>query len=106
MSNKSQTGVGLVDSSILSLSGSSQQLMAENPSRGALQIMNTGSANIGVRFVPLGGTRTDYPAAIAGIGTFTIVPGGSYEPDGGWIPQNAIEVIGTAAQPVACSYSV
>lgn len=102
-----QSRVGLVDATITSLSGSSQLLMAENTQRQALQIMNTGNANIGIRFVPVGGTATDAAnvAVIAGAGTFTIAPGGSYSPGGGWMPVNGINVIGTAGQPVAASYA-
>ena len=40
MANKASSNVGLVDRSIASLSGSSQLLMAENETRGALYIMN------------------------------------------------------------------
>ena len=104
MANKSSTSVALIDKSISSLSGSSQLLMAENQTRGALHIMNTGTSNIGIAFATLGSTAT---AAIGGAGTYTLVPGGSYTAgDGGFIPVNAIYVIGTAGQPVAASETV
>lgn len=100
MANKSSSNVGLIDSS-LTLSGSSQILMTENQTRGAVLIMNTGSANIGIAFAALGGTAT---AAIGSAGTYTIVPNGSYiGGEGGFVPVNAIYVIGTAAQPVTAS---
>ena len=102
MANKSSSNVGLVDKSIASLSGSSELLMAENETRGALLIMNTGTNNIGIAFAPLGGTAT---AAIGSAGTYTLVPGRAYEPDGGFVPSNAIYVIGTLGQPVTCSWS-
>lgn len=113
MANKSQTGVGLVDASV-TLTGSSQQLMAQNNTRGALLIQNIGNANIGLAFAPLSaystvdGTLLTTPSVTASIGaagTLTIVPGGSYEPDGGFIPMNAIFVIGTASQIVTAYQS-
>ena len=104
MANKSSSNVGLIDKSISSLSGSSQLLMAENETRGALLIMNTGTNNIGIAFAPLGSTAT---AAIGSAGTYTIVPNGSYVGgDGGFIPTNAVYVIGTAGQPVTASETV
>jgi hypothetical protein len=104
MANKSSSNVGLVDKSISSLSGSSQLLMAENETRGALYIMNTGLANIGVAFAPIGGTAA---AALGAGGTYTIVPNGSLTAgDGGFIPTNAIYIIGTAGQPVTASETV
>src|SRR5215813_5213973 len=87
---------GLVnDKSVASLAGSSQVLLIANPDRRYLLIQNTGSSNVGVNLA--GG-----PAAIGGAGTITLLPGGSYEPDAGFIPTNPINVIGTAGQPVVC----
>ena len=104
MANKSSSNVGLIDKSISSLSGSSQLLMAENETRGAVMIMNTGTDDIGIAFAPIGGTAT---AAIGSGGTYTIVPKGSYiGGDGGFVPVNAISVIGTAGQPVTASETV
>lgn len=104
MANKSSSNVGLVDKSISSLSGSSQLLMAENETRGALLIMNTGSANVGIAFAPIGSTAT---AAIGTAGTYTLVPGRAYVGgDGGFVPVNAVYVIGTAGQPVTASETV
>lgn len=97
MANKSASGVYLVESTITTLSGSSQLLFAENPSRGYLLIENNGNANIGIRLAPPGSTAT---AATGSSGTITLVPTGSYEPGGGAIPLNAIYIIGTAGQPV------
>ena len=102
MANKSQSGAYYVDSSISSLSGSSQLLLAEQPSRGGLLIMNVGNANIGIAFAAAGGTAT---AAIGSAGTYTMAPGQSFLPNGGIIPTNAIYVIGTSGQPVSCSYT-
>jgi hypothetical protein len=104
MANKASSNVGLVDKSIASLSGSSQLLMAENETRGALYIMNVGSSNIGIAFAPIGSTAT---AAIGSSGTYTLVPNGSLTAgDGGFVPVNAIYVIGTAGQPVTASETV
>jgi hypothetical protein len=102
LANKGSSSVGLVDASISSLSGSSQLLIAENNTRTGLLIMNVGTANIGIAFAPLGGTAT---AAIGSAGTYTLIPGRAYEPDGGFVPSNAIYIIGTAGQPVTASWS-
>lgn len=108
MSNRSQTGVGITDRSIASLSGSSQLLMGQNSQRGALLIQNTGNANLGFAIASTtepsqDGTITNgvVTAAIGSAGTYTLLPAGSYEPDGGFIPTGAIYVIGTASQSVA-----
>jgi hypothetical protein len=113
LANKSQSGTGYVDASIASLSGSSQQLLAQQPTRGALIIQNVGANNIGIRFVPLAepdaAGNVTLPAAAAAIGsagTLTLFPGDSYEPTGGSIPINAINIIGTSTQPVTCYYTV
>lgn len=84
-------GITPTDRTITSMSGSSQQLMAANSTRKSLNIVNTGTSNIGIN--PTGGT-----AIIGGAGTLTLVPQGSYTPR---VPTlSAINVIGTAAQPV------
>lgn len=98
------TMAGLTNASIASLSGASEQLLAQGTSRGALLIQNIGDANIGIRFVPLGGDRTAYPAAIGTAATLTLYPGDTYEP-GRFVPINAIEVIGTSTKSVTCYYS-
>lgn len=83
---------GLVrDRTITSASGSSQQIMAANLQRHALNIVNTGTSNCGVN--PTGGT-----AVIGGAGTFTLTPNGAYTPR---IPgRQAINVVCTAGQPI------
>jgi len=93
------------DPSIASLSGSSQTAIGQNGNRQFLLIENTGNANIGVNFSgpATGGTQTATGigniAAIGGTGTITIVPGGSILLDH-VVPQNPVNVIGTAGQPV------
>lgn len=89
------TGLDLIDKSIVSLSGSSQTLVAANESRQVLIIMNTSAAdNIGVNLA--GGT-----AAIGGTGTITLEPYGSIVLDT-FVPTGQINVIGTSGQPVVC----
>ena len=85
----------LTDRTITSLTGSSQSLMAQNMTRYVVIIENSGADNIGVNLA--GGV-----AAIGGAGTLTLAPGGSIVLDTTAVG-NAINVIGTAAQPV-CAY--
>lgn len=87
----------LRDCGISSLSGSSQSLAVANPQRKYLGIFNTGNATIYVNVA--GGT-----AATTGIASINIASGSSLvmKLGDGAIPRNAITVIGTAAQPVAC----
>ena len=87
--------VTVADYSITSLSGSSQSLLAKDGTRSYLLIQNTGNANVGVNLA--GGT-----AAIGGTGTITLVPNGSLTFNIDSIPANAINVIGTAGQPLVC----
>lgn len=84
----------LVSRSIASLTGASQSLMVANAKRKYLLIMNGSANNIGVNL--LGGT-----AVIGGADTITLVPGGSYERDAGFAPQNAITIIGTSTNTIA-----
>ena len=94
------------DKSIASLSGSSQQACAPNGNRQFLLIENTGTANVGVNFSGpnSGGSQTTTGignvAAIAGAGTVTVVANGSLIFEGLAVPQNAVNIIGTAGQPV------
>lgn len=88
-------GVLVVDSSISSLSGSSQQLLPFNSSRCFLLIYNSGTAAIAVNLT--GGT-----AAINTQGSITIQPTGSINYNTGAVPSNTITVIGTSGQTVTC----
>jgi hypothetical protein len=86
----SQTGLAR-DNSIASLSGASQQALALNGNRQFLAIENpVGNATVGVNVT--GGAAT-----LGGVGTLTLLPGGSLIFDR-WVPQNAVFVIGTATQ--------
>jgi hypothetical protein len=87
----SDTGIAR-DNSITSLTGASQQALALNGNRQFLAIENTGNANVGVNLT--GGV-----AAIGGTGTLTLAAGQAFIFDH-WVPQNAVNVIGTAAQPL------
>ena len=87
--------VFLADYSITSLTGSSQTLVGKDMSRSFIMIQNTGNANVGVNLV--GGT-----AAIGGAATFTLVPNGSMTFNIDGVPGNAITVIGTSGQSLAC----
>lgn len=80
------------DKSITSLTGASQAAIGVNGNRRFLLIENTGAANVGVNLA--GGT-----AAIGGTGTLTLPAGAALLFDD-WVPQNAINVIGTAGQPL------
>jgi hypothetical protein len=82
------------DKSILSLSGSSQQLVAADETRVYLFIQNTGNANVGVNIA--GGA-----AALLGTGTATLIPNASWTFDIS-IPLGPVTVIGTAGQPLVC----
>lgn len=84
------------DCGISSLSGSSQSLAVANPNRKYIGIFNSGNASVYVNSA--GGT-----AATSGIASIPVTSGGSliYKlPEG--VPRNAITIIGTAGQPVAC----
>lgn len=86
----------LRDCGISSLSGSSQSLAVANPNRRFLGIYNTGTASVYVNAV--GGT-----AASTGIASITVTSGSSliFQGQNG-VNRNAVTIIGTTAQPVAC----
>ena len=110
MANKSQTGVGLVDSST-TMTGSAVLVAAEDDSRGALLLMNCAANDILFVFAALGSTAT--PTITAGAaGVYCLkaasaagTQGGSYEPDAGYIPTNAIWAKGTNADILVCHTS-
>lgn len=78
----------------------------EDGSRGALQMMNVGAANMGIYFAPLGNNNVaPVPTGIGSAGVYTMVPTGQYEPDGGFIPPNEIWVIGTASDHLTAHVS-
>lgn len=105
MSNKSQTSIGLLDSSI-TVSASWQRVCAEDYGRASLNLMNVGANNMGIYFAPIGNNgATPAPTGIGSAGVYTIVPTGSFEPDGGWVPANEVWVIGTASDKLTCSVS-
>ncbi len=86
------------DCGISSLSGASQTLVVANPNRKFLGIYNTGANTVFVNAA--GGT-----AAITGISSIALPPNYSliYQPvNGAGVSNNAITIIGTSGQPVAC----
>lgn len=91
VTSSASLGITPTDRTVTSATGSSQQMMAANASRHSMTIENTGNANCGVN--PTGGT-----AVIAGAGTITLVPLGSYTPR---VPTlSAVTVICTSGQPI------
>lgn len=61
---------------------------------------------MGVYFAPMGNANaTPVPVGLGTKGVLTMVPMGSYEPDGGFIPPNEIWVIGTASDVLTCYVS-
>lgn len=90
--------VTIVDYSIATLSGSSQQALAASANRSYLHIFNCGTASVGVNLS--GGS-----AAIGSAGTDTLLPNGQINFSEGSIPQNAINVIGTSGQPLTIQSS-
>lgn len=87
--------LGPMDRSILSLSGSSQQLMPANVQRRGFNIQNTGANDIVVTF-------TAAVAAANAVGCYEIAPGAllSASMFGEHVPKGACQIIGTAGQPV------
>lgn len=109
MSNKSQTGLGIVDKSV-TLTGSVQQVLKEDDSRGALLLMNCSAHDILIYFPTLGNGNVAPSSINAGAaGVFTLAAaasagkmGGSYEPDGGWVPTNELWCNGTGSDVLVC----
>lgn len=111
MANKSQTGLGLVDKSA-TMTGSPVLVVAEDANRGALLLMNCSAHDISFVFSALGagGTAPTITAGAAGVYTLKAAAsagsqGGSFEPDGGFVPTNAIWATGTNADVLVCHVS-
>ncbi len=112
MSNKGQTGLGLVDASKAMTTSTWVLVTPEDASRGALEIQNNSAHDILLFFSPLGqGTTTPTPSA-GGLGVYCLKAagvagsqGGSFEPSGGFIPTNAIWAQGTSGDNLVCSIS-
>lgn len=106
MANKSQTTIGLVSISV-TLDGNWQKVADQDANRAALLMMNTQANDIAVYFHPMIAAGAPYvpPTGAAGDADIYVLAatgagkqGGSYEPDAGFIPGNAIYVKGTASQ--------
>lgn len=111
MSNKSQTNVGLKDYSA-TMTGSPVKVIAEDQTRGALLLMNCAAHDILIYFAPLGnnGVAPTITAGAAGVYCLGAASaagkqGGSFEPDGGYIPTNEIWASGTNSDVLVCSAS-
>lgn len=85
----------LVDCSISSLSGSSQQIVAANPNRQYLMLFNSGANTAYVNLT--GGT-----AASSGASSVALGVGASVVISGQQIATNKVTITGTAAQPFTC----
>ena len=88
------------DKSIASMSGASEALMAANTSRRAMIVQNTGTSDVGLRWVTAG------TAAIGGAGTMTLKPAQAFIVTGSDATTVAVTVIGTAGQPVYAAEGV
>lgn len=92
------------DKSIVALAGGTQAAIGLNGSRQLLQIENPGNANVSINYSgpAAGGTG---PAAVGNdatpgtTGTITLPPNGSITLDR-TVPQNPVNVNGTAGQPI------
>lgn len=102
IANKGQTTILLKDVSA-TMTGNAVLVAAEDTGRGALLLMNCAANDILIYFAPSPGTAT--PTITAGAaGVYCLkaasgagTQGGSYEPDAGYIPGNAIWAKGTNA---------
>lgn len=111
MANKSQTGLGLVDKST-TMTGSPVLVVAEDDGRGGLLMMNCAAHDILFVFSPLGAGTTAPTITAGAAGVYCLAAasaagkqGGSYEPDAGYIPTNAIWAQGTNADILVCHVS-
>ena len=104
MANKAATGVWLVDKSLTQASGGAVSLVcAENPSRGAVFIQNTGSG--GTAYIVFNAAGAAAPSSItAGSSGVIAITTGSFLNLGGsgWVPCNAIYTAGTSADRLVC----
>lgn len=103
IANKSQSSVGLVDASF-TLTGGVDQILTEDKGgvRGALLMMNCSAHDINFVFPSLGNANTAPTITAGAKGVYCLKAaasagsqGGSYENDGGWVPQNEIWAKGT-----------
>lgn len=75
--------------------GTSQVLLTTNSMRRYLLIQNLSSGNLGI--------REDAAASIGSAGTTTIAPGGFWLFEAGFIPTNALNIVGpTTGQVFTC----
>jgi hypothetical protein len=101
LSNKSQTNASLKDYSA-TMTGSAVRVIVEDETRGALLMMNCAANDILIYFAPAGNNGTTPTITAGAAGVYTLAKaagagqqGGSYEPDGGFVPTNEIWAKGT-----------
>ena len=87
--------IGLTrDRSITALSGASQVALPLNGNRQFLLVQNVGANPVGLNV-------TGGPAVIGATGTLVLAPNEKWPASANpWVPQNAVNVTGTAGQPV------
>ena len=91
-------------SGLVTMAGTSEVLLALNSARQYLYIQNTGTANLTVNMIGgaavpgAQGCITLTPITVTGPNNFVVYEGEA-------VPGNAINVIGTAAQPCLCLYA-
>lgn len=111
IANKGQTTILLLDVSKAMTTNTSVLVSAEDAGRGALLLMNCAANDILIYFAPSPGTAT--PTITAGAaGVYCLkaasgagTQGGSYEPDAGYIPGNAIWAKGTTGDTLVAHVS-
>lgn len=111
MANKSQSN-GLLKDFSATMTGSPVKVIVEDPARSALLMMNCSAHDILIYFAPAGnaGVAPTITAGAANVYCLAAASsagkqGGSYEPDGGFIPTNEIWAQGTNTDILVVSAS-
>lgn len=105
--NASQTTLDrLTCSGTIAVTNTWQQVIKLDKGRAQLLLQNVATHNMGFIVMPYSNNNAT-PAA-TGIGSqdvFTLLPNGSYEPDGGWIDGGEFWIMGTATDVFSCKTS-
>lgn len=106
--NASQNTVDNVNCSGTLAATATWQLAANvDKNRAKMLLQNVGATNLGFALQPYSATNVAPTAVgIGSAGVWTLLPFGSYEPDGGWIDGGALWVIGTIGAAFTCQVSV
>jgi hypothetical protein len=88
---------GVPQNAGLTLTGAAQKLVGGTLATRCIEVVNIGSASIGLSCV----TATP---VIGNADTITVAAGGTWRSFEGFLPQADLYVIGTGAQKVACWY--